>query len=242
MGAGVAGDPDALVQDLDRAVGNARLDLLADETERHGVVVVGDLDVVVGRDPAPPPFGKGVRLGRQRLECRPVDLREQLVPADAELAHDLGVEIGDNLADRLVELGEREEAPVTQPGEHVALDDEDGDFDLGFVARLARPRRQDRGGVMLGQFLIGAVDARFVAAGRRDPSLQVVANHRLGDAADVGEGVGVGADPVGKPLRPAGLGVGVVRSAEHRDEDVGSLLGPTGGVEDRNRVASEVHE
>jgi hypothetical protein len=95
---------------------------------------------------------------------------------------------------------------------------------------------------MLGQFLIGAVDPRFVAAGGRDPGLQVVANHRLGYAADVGEGVGVGADPVGEPLRPARLGVGAVRGSQHRNEDVGALLGPGGGVEDRHRVAGEVHE
>jgi hypothetical protein len=60
---------------------------------------------------------------RQWLKRRPIDLFEQLVAAHRELAHDLGIEIGDDLANRGVELDEREEAPVAESGEDVALDD-----------------------------------------------------------------------------------------------------------------------
>ena len=43
--AGVARNATALVQDLDRGVGDARLELLADQARRHRVVMIGDLDI-----------------------------------------------------------------------------------------------------------------------------------------------------------------------------------------------------
>src|SRR5262245_25260857 len=57
VAAGMAGNPAALVEDLDRCVGYAGLDLLADQARRYRVVVVVDLDVIVGRNPALLPFG-----------------------------------------------------------------------------------------------------------------------------------------------------------------------------------------
>ena len=50
------------------------------------------------------------------------------------------------------------------------------------------------------------------------------------------------ADPVGQPLAPAGLGVGVVGGAQHRDEDLGAPLLAGRGVEHRHRVAGIVDE
>src|SRR6476620_297691 len=75
-----------------------------------------------------------VGLRRKGFERRPIDLCKQLVAADAELAHDLGVEVRDSLADRGIELIKREEAAVAQPGQHKALDNLHRHFDLGFVA------------------------------------------------------------------------------------------------------------
>src|SRR6202035_5574513 len=74
------------------------------------------------------PFGVAVRLGRKRIERRPVDRLQQLSPALADLAHDLGVEVGHTLPDGGVEVLQREEPPVPQPRQDEALDDEDRDF------------------------------------------------------------------------------------------------------------------
>src|SRR5215212_2062887 len=98
----------APVQNLDRGVSDARLQLLADEARRYRVIMIGDLDVIVGSDAALLPLGILVRRGWKSFQRRPIDLCEQLVAADAELAHDLGVEIGDGLADRGIEFMERE--------------------------------------------------------------------------------------------------------------------------------------
>jgi hypothetical protein len=63
---------------LDRALGDARVELLTDQPMRHRVVMPVDIDVVVEPDPAYPPLG----LGRQLLQCRTVQLEEQVAPAD----------------------------------------------------------------------------------------------------------------------------------------------------------------
>ena len=238
----MARNPAAFVEDLDRAVGNARLDLLADQARGHRVVVALDLDVIVGCDPALLPLGILVGFARQLLESRPLDRLQQLEPADAELAHDAGVEIGDDLPDCRIELEQREEAPVAQARQHVALDDENAHLDLGLVARLPRSGGQDRRVVVGGEILVGAVDAGLVAARRGDAGLQVVAHHGAGHAADGGEGVDVGADPLGQRLAPAGFGVGVIGGPQHRDEDVGAPLHAGRGVEHRHRVARPVDE
>ena len=140
----MAGDAGAAMENLDRGVGDACLDDLADEPRRHRVIVIGDLDVVVGRDPRPLPLGIVIGFGRQGLERRPIDRLEQLAPAVAELAHDLGIEIGDGLADRGVELIEREEAPLRSRASTKRWTICTATSDLRLVARLPRTRREHR--------------------------------------------------------------------------------------------------
>jgi hypothetical protein len=93
--------------------------------------VVGDFDVIVGCDATLLPLGILVRRGRKRLQCRPIDLREQLVAAHSEFAHDLGVEVADARMDRRIEFSEREEAGIAQSRQHEPLDNLHRHFDLG---------------------------------------------------------------------------------------------------------------
>src|SRR5260370_39289157 len=73
----MCGDPLALVEYLDGARGEARLDLGADEAMRDAVVMRLGLDVIVDADPADPPLGEHVRALRQDAERRPVDILQQ---------------------------------------------------------------------------------------------------------------------------------------------------------------------
>ena len=55
------GDPLALMEQLDGGAGEAGIDRLAQEPVGRRVVVVVDLDVIVGRHRAALPFGIGYR-------------------------------------------------------------------------------------------------------------------------------------------------------------------------------------
>ena len=121
---------------------------------------------------------------------------------------------------RLVEGGEREEAVIAKARQNPSPDDLDADFDLGFVARTIRPRWDDGGAVMAGKVGIGAVDHRLVKASPGDAGLEIVAHRLPGSAAEIGECAHVRADPVRQALAQARFGVGVVRGAEHGDENL----------------------
>jgi hypothetical protein len=72
----VDGDALAFVENLDAAGGQPRLDLGAGEAVGDGIIVGVDVDVIVDADPAHAPLAVFVRLVRQRLERRAIDLLE----------------------------------------------------------------------------------------------------------------------------------------------------------------------
>jgi hypothetical protein len=76
------------------------------------------------------------------------------------------------LGDARVKGAEGEEGLVTEPRENPALGDLHGDFDLRFVPRFRRPRRQDGGAVVLGELLVRALRAGFVSTGEDDVALE----------------------------------------------------------------------
>ena len=220
----VAGNALALVEDLDRRAGDARLDDLADQLRGHRVEVIVDLDVIVRRDARPLPFGVSVGLVRQRLQGRPLQRLQQLGAALADAPHDLGVDRRDAVADRSVQLGQREERPIAQLRQNEALDDLHSNLDLGLVARLDDARRQHDAVIVIGKILVRAIDARLVARRLGNARLEIVRHQGLRHAADRSQCIDVRAYPIRQRLRPTRLGVGVVRGAERRDENAGAVF------------------
>src|ERR1700752_3361222 len=102
------------MEDLDRAIRESRIDGLAQQRERHRVVMVIDLDVMVGRDGAALPLGILVALPRKLSQRRPVESGEELVAALLERLHHIGVDRCYALTNSLIQLGQGEEAPVAQ--------------------------------------------------------------------------------------------------------------------------------
>ena len=92
------------------------------------------------------------------------------------------------------------------------------------------------------EVLVGPIDARLVAARRRDPGLEIVAHERLRHPAQEGERIHMGADPVGQRLAQARLREGVVRCPQDRDEDLGGAHLPGEPVEHRHGIAGKIHE
>jgi hypothetical protein len=87
---------------------------------------------------------------------------------------------------------------------------------------------------------IGPVETGIVAIGVGDGGLEIVADHELRYAIQKGEQVRVNADPVGQALARARLGVGVVRGAHGRDEQLHGVRFAGDGVEDVDGVAGEI--
>src|SRR5258707_2081572 len=92
------------------------------------------------------------------------------------------------------------------------------------------------------EILVGPVDPRLVAARRRDPSLQIVADKCLRHPAQEGKRIHMGADPIGQRLAEPSLGECVIRRPHDRDEDLGRAHLPGEPVEHRHGIAGEVHE
>ena len=143
-------DPLALAEHLDRARREAHLELVFGEAVGNAVVMIFDLDMIIEPGAPHPPLGVNVRLRGQRLERRPVQLLEELLAGDAEPAQRAApVDIGKHLPDGLVQLRQAVKDAVAQAAQEIALDNQNAGFHLGLVARLARPRRQNAGIVML---------------------------------------------------------------------------------------------
>src|SRR4030081_2053387 len=66
-----------------------RASTVARISRRHRAVGLVVFEVIAGRAPTLLPFGVAVRLGRKRIERRPVDRFQKLRPALADLARDL---------------------------------------------------------------------------------------------------------------------------------------------------------
>jgi hypothetical protein len=100
---------------IQASLGGPHLDDLTDHAGWNRVEVSLNFDVVIRRHAGATPFGILIGLGRQRHQGRTIDGVEELAAAGTELAHQAGIEVVDQDADRDVQLGEREEAPIAQP-------------------------------------------------------------------------------------------------------------------------------
>ena len=137
------GDPVTLEEDLDGPRGQPHVDIGAGEAVGHAVVMGVGFDVIIDADAARAPFAEDVRLDRQRLQRRAIDLLQQLPARHTEPPdRTLFVEQLQEFADRRVDLGETVECSMAQPPEKPSLDDEHRLLDFGFVSRTPRPRRQ----------------------------------------------------------------------------------------------------
>ena len=111
------------------------------------------------------PPADGVAPGWQRAQRRRVERLEGAAPAAGQLLEGPLVQVGNQVLDRRVELGQAEEAPVAQPRQDPPLHQQNGALDLGLVAGMSGTRSQHRAAVVTGEFLVGAVGLGVVAVG-----------------------------------------------------------------------------
>ena len=152
------------------------------------------------------------------------------------------VELVEEHADRLVQGAEAEERLIAEPGEYPPLGQEYCRLRGGFVLGFPRPRGYDDGAVVGGEILVGAIDARLVAAGAGDGAPELVGDPQGGRAVEVLNHADVGVDPVGQLLGRGRLGVGEAARAEHGDEQLDAPHLARAGVDQRRPLPGEVDE
>lgn len=219
--AGVNGHAFMVVEDLDHPVRKPDLDLLADQAVGHGIEVVQHIDVVIGMDLGLLPFSAFKGFRGQCLQGGPLDLVKQIAARPADPAHRAGIQIAQKLGDRRVQRLDREELHVAQPGQDPAFDDQHRALDLAFVARLARAGRQIGRVVMRRHVGEGLGDGGLEPQRLGHRRLEIVADNRLGHAAEELQRPDLCFDPVGQRLGQAGPCEGVAGRPKHRDEDLG---------------------
>jgi len=118
----------------------------------------------------------------------------------------------------------------------------DARFDLGFVTRLARARGNDDGAVVISQFLVAAVEPRFVTTGTDHSGLRIVWDEHPAHTTKGFVGINVAFDPSRRLFIGKSLDESVVAGSEHRDEQGGFADAPLAGVVDRNFLSRPVNE
>ena len=114
--------PPFFMKDLDGAIRDAGPELLPGQGMGHGIVMPGDLNMVIEAGPALLPLGVFASLGGQRLQGRAFQLLEQPPAAGAQVFALPIVQFLEQFTDGLVGLGQGEEAAVAQAGQDAALD------------------------------------------------------------------------------------------------------------------------
>ena len=222
--------PLAFGEKFHRIRAHPHVQLLAHQLVRHAVVVAVDLDVIVDSHPRLLPLCIEKALRRQRAQHRPLQALEQRPTRARQLVERPLVQPHQKLADGLVQLGERKEAPMAQPCKDPPFHHLDTHLDLGLVAGPSHPRRHHRHPVVHRQVLVRRVQLRLVPARPADSRLQVVRHHHLRQASREFKRPHVRLDPVRKPLAP------------HRHEDLRLAHFAAEGVPHRHRHPAIVHE
>src|SRR5271170_4702967 len=192
----VGRDALASMEHLDRARGDAKLDLGANQGVRNRVEEVMDLDVIIEVDSRAPPFRELPILCRQAVERGALDLLEQFAPAQAEMAHGALVHALHDEFDGLVAFCERKEGLRAQSPENIGLSKSDAGLDFRLVPRLSGPRWKDSNRVMRRHRAVGAVDLGIVERSLVDAALQIVGNQQFRDAAEEAEHAHMRAGPI----------------------------------------------
>ncbi len=221
VGTGVGGNAFAFEENLDGGGGDFGVDGFADQAAGNAVIVGVDVDVVVDIDFGPLPVGEFVGAGREGEGGGAVEFVEDLPTGLLDFAEGAVVEGFEEWPNGGVHFGEGMEDAVTENGKDPAFGNEYAVFHLGLVAGPPGTGRKNGGGVVVGHVLVGRVEGGFVKAGFEDTAFEIIGNQKAGDDPKIGEGAGVGADPVGECLGEGGLGVGEGGGAPDGDEELG---------------------
>lgn len=183
------------------------------------------------------------RIG-QRTEQRQLLGLESLPPGRVVGPTQVVVDLVDALLDRVVELGQARPDLVFEVADDTLVDHVDGVLGRGLIAGLARPGRDDRGPVMVGELLIAGVDNPLpvTLAPRMRRRRRVVRDHQLDHAPVERERAHVRVQPRRRLHVRVGAAEQHPRVGKHPDPQVrlGDLPGDR--VDEIERVTGPIDE
>ena len=145
------------VVDLDQRAGDADFYSLADELERHGVVLVVDADMVVQADGDSLPVRILKWYRRKRLQEGDLLFLEYTAPRALALLERALIEGSKPMHYGTIQVTQGEERVVAQLRDDGRREIADCTLNRSFVARCKYARRQQRRVVMLSQLFVGDI-------------------------------------------------------------------------------------
>ena len=212
--------PFALLKELHRLVGQPHVQLLVNELMGNAVKVLFHDHVIINVDLGLGPVGQLEGRGGQRQQLSLFQRLKPTVARALQLLKRLRVELGQQRANRGIQLAHIEKALVAQGGQNLPLGNLHSHLDLGFVARLFDPRGNDHGAVVFGHLLITAVQQRFITTRTNDPGLEIVGNRDPSHSAKESVSVAVSGDPGRQLFILEGFGVGLIARPQHRHKQM----------------------
>ncbi len=131
---------------------------------------------------------------------------------------------------------------MAQSAENVGLSEADSGFNGSLILWLSWTRRKHADTVVRRHRSVGAVQLGIVERSLVDAALEIVRHQQSWCRPVEPEHPDMGTNPIRQTLRPAGLGIGEVRRAEHRDKDLRCAHLATERVDDRDPLAGIVDE
>ena len=142
------------VQDLNGRARDPHVHLLAHQRVGHAVVVPQDINVVVNVHARLLPAREFVALLRQRQKRWPIQRLEERAPAPLQLLEGAIVQLIEERADLLVQLGQAEEGPFTKASQDPALHEEHPGLHFGLVTGLPHSGREHGRAVVHGHLVV----------------------------------------------------------------------------------------
>ena len=192
---------------LDGFIGEPHVELLMDQLIGRTLKMVLHGDMVIDIDLGPGPDSQLKREGGQGQKPASLERFEPTIARTFQLLKRLLIEFLQKRRHSVIELSHIEKAMVAQCGQDLPLGDQNAPLHLRLIAGLLFAGRDDHGAIVFGQFLVTAVQQRFVTAGTNDPGLEIIRNRDSTDALKESPSMAMSSKPSAQLLVVEGLDI-----------------------------------
>ena len=202
----------------------ANVHFFANQIVWNGIFVPAVTHEIVIRHLSSRPDSGFKRCSRQRQHIRLFFLEISATARAGVLLEFPVVQFFEFLGNRLVDFLQREELHITQCCNNPGFHQTNRRFRSAFVLRLADTRRHDCDTVILGKFLVTAVQYGFITGVRHSCGLAVIRDEQPCRAAKIVERMNMTVQPVLCFHVVAGFCIDVTAAREHRYEQISRAL------------------